>query len=130
MFFATINSLCGQGSNPLSIATVRLTGNEPTLQWDHVLDFLKILDDRSKISKLCQHVFEVSHPLHQKFSDLLHDLKILIQTNGVEIGRKDSPICVEDLERIRDLDVTFEVSFKRCESASICLACRSTIGFV
>jgi len=97
---------------PLSIATIRLTGNEPMLQWDHTLDFLKILDDQSKISMLCQHVFEVSHPLHQMFPGLLHNLKILIQTNGVEIGRKDSPIRVEDLEGIRDLDVTFEVSFK------------------
>ncbi len=98
--------------NPFSIGTIRLTGNEPTLQWPHLMEFLRILDDQTQISNISKDLVNIQPPIPQFLPNVLHRLKVLIQTNGVEIGRDNSPINLDDLKEIRNIQVYFEVSFK------------------
>jgi len=95
---------------PHSISTIRLTGNEPTLQWTHIIELLKILDDQSRIRKAMEYCLDSLKD--EALLKILGSLKVLIQTNGIEVGKKDCTINVEDLKSIKNLDITIEVSFK------------------
>lgn len=98
-------------TKPSDICTIRLTGNEPSLQWDHIMHLFEILNDENKISTAIDEVRLTEEkdltPIKQ-----IHQLKILVQTNGIEIGRPESRINLNDLRKFKNLDMTFEVSFK------------------
>jgi len=97
---------------PANICTIRLTGNEPTLQWNHIMNLLRILNEADSILKIQQSMSEFLQKPDADFWKHVHGLKILIQTNGVEIGKPDSTIDVVELGRFKNLDLNFEVSFK------------------
>lgn len=97
---------------PIEINTIRLTGNEPTLQWNHMMEFLRILNDKDRILELSENLSSIPLLTRQSFSDIIHRLKVLIQTNGIEIGRENSLINVDELRTIHNIHVYFEVSFK------------------
>ncbi|ADC64209.1 Radical SAM domain protein [Ferroglobus placidus DSM 10642] len=70
------------------VGVVRFTGNEPTLQWDHILEVLKLLDK----------------------SDEAEKLKVIIETNGILAGM--GKINFQELEKLENLRVDVDVSFK------------------
>jgi len=77
-------------TKPSDLKCIRITGHEPSLQWDHVLEVLQILNDRPE--------FE--------------DFWINIQTNGVEIGKPGSRIDLDPLRSLENLNLRIEISFK------------------
>ncbi len=66
------------------VGIIRITGNEPSLQWDHVKELLKLLEKSE-----------------------LKDCKVIIETNGVRFAKMD----VGGLDGI-DLNIDIDVSFK------------------
>jgi len=68
------------------VGVVRFTGNEPTLQWDHLIEVLKLLDEREM------------------------ELKVIIETNGVLAGM--GKLKFEYLDDLNNLRVDIDVSFK------------------
>ncbi len=67
------------------IGVIRITGNEPSLQWDHVKEVLRLVD-RSEKLKGC---------------------KVIIETNGVAFAKMDVK-GLEELEINIDIDVSFK----------------------
>lgn len=66
---------------------IRITGNEPSLQWDHVKEVLSLIDKSEK----------------------LKDCKVIIETNGIAFGRGD--VDYRGLDNF-NIDVDIDVSFK------------------
>jgi len=75
---------------PNDIKCIRITGHEPTLQWDHIIELLNLLDERKEFS----------------------DFWINIQTNGVLVGKPNSKINVTELKDLENLKIRIEISFK------------------
>lgn len=82
--------ISGSPINPNNIECIRITGHEPTLQWDHMVELLKVLDKRKEFSNFW----------------------INVQTNGIETGKPESRINVGDLEGLENLKIRIEISFK------------------
>jgi len=76
----------------------------------------EILNEKKYICELQQDMAEFLKQPNAEFWKQVHNLKILIQTNGIEIGRPDSAIKADGLNRFTNLDLTFEVSFKGVNS--------------
>lgn len=76
--------------SPSDIRCIRITGHEPSLQWDHIIDLLKELNQRKEFS----------------------GFSINMQTNGVEVGRPGSKIDVNELKNLDNLKIRIEISFK------------------
>lgn len=76
--------------DPSAIKCLRITGHEPTLQWNHIMKLLKILDRLSEFS----------------------DFKINIQTNGIEVGKPHSKMDPSELKELENLSTRIEISFK------------------
>ncbi len=70
------------------VGIVRFTGNEPSLQWEHVVEVLKLLDKSGEAEKL----------------------KVIIETNGILAGM--GKMDFQKLESIENLKVDVDVSFK------------------
>lgn len=69
------------------VGIIRITGNEPSLQWDHVKEVLSLID-RSEKLKRC---------------------KVIVETNGVLFGKcKVDYKGLENLEIEIDIDVSFK----------------------
>jgi hypothetical protein len=77
-------------TKPSDLKCIRITGHEPSLQLDHVLEVLRILNDRTEFK----------------------DFWIIIQTNGVEIGNPSSRIDLDPLRSLENLNLRIEISFK------------------
>ncbi len=77
------------------VGVIRFTGNEPTLQWEHVIEVLKLLDREASSGQL---------------SGVLRECKVIIETNGVLVGM--GKVDFEKLEEIENLKVDVDVSFK------------------
>jgi len=75
---------------PNDIKCIRITGHEPTLQWDHIIELLNGLNPRREFS----------------------GFSINMQTNGVEVGKPDSKINVNELKNFDNLRIRIEISFK------------------
>ncbi len=73
---------------------LRITGNEPTLQWGHVVEVMRILNDLDRLRG-------------GSVAEVARGLKLIIETNGVLLNEID-------LDPLLDLDLTidFDVSFK------------------
>ncbi len=89
--------------------SLRITGNEPTLQWQHLNEVLKTLNNREKLLSVCQRVVEQEV---EYFVKTLTNLEIIIQTNGIAIGKPGSEINLNTLRDLKDIKIRFEVSFK------------------
>ncbi|MET1125163.1 MAG: radical SAM protein [Archaeoglobaceae archaeon] len=82
------------------LGVVRITGNEPTLQWEHVLELVKLLGSEK--------LFEIAEKYN--FDDAavesVLNSKIIIETNGLRLAKLD----VQQLEMDKrvDLDVSFK----------------------
>ncbi len=69
------------------IGVIRITGNEPSLQWNHVFELLKLID-RSEKLKSC---------------------KVIVETNGIMFGiGKVGFTGLDDLEIEIDIDISFK----------------------
>jgi len=68
------------------VGVIRITGNEPSLQWDHVFELLKLID-RSKLS----------------------GCKVIVETNGILFGM--GRVSFEGLDEL-EIDIDIDVSFK------------------
>ncbi len=69
-----------------SVGVIRITGNEPSLQWDHVKEVLRLIDR----------------------SERLKDCKVIVETNGVLFGKGLDFRGLEELEVEIDIDVSFK----------------------
>jgi uncharacterized Fe-S cluster-containing radical SAM superfamily protein len=98
--------------NPTDICTIRLTGNEPTLQWAHIMELFEILNDEKRVLEIQQSIAERLPNSDISLSKQIQRLKVLTQTNAVEIGKPASEINIEELSKFKNLDLNFEVSFK------------------
>ncbi len=68
------------------IGVIRITGNEPSLQWDHVVEVLRLIN-----------------------SSKLRECKVIIETNGVAFGMgKVNYMGLDELEVEIDIDVSFK----------------------
>ncbi len=79
---------------------LRITGNEPTLQWRHIIEVMRTLNDVDRLREIRDSV-----------ADLARNLKLIIETNGVLLNEID-------LEPLLDIDlrIDFDVSFKGVNS--------------
>lgn len=77
-------------TKPDRIKCIRITGHEPTLQWNHLLEFLKILNTQEEFS----------------------GFRINIQTNGIEAGKPDPQLDLSGLREFGNLHLRVEISFK------------------
>ena len=69
------------------IGVIRITGNEPSLQWDHVVEVLRLINSSEK----------------------LRECKVIIETNGVAFGMgKVNYMGLDELEIETDIDVSFK----------------------
>ncbi len=75
---------------------LRITGNEPTLQWRHIVEVMRILNDVDRLREIRESV-----------ADVARNLKLIVETNGVLLNEID-------LEPLLDIDlkIDFDVSFK------------------
>ncbi len=78
---------------------IRITGNEPTLQWGHIIEVIRILNDPERLIEICK---------NKDVAEIAHGLKLIVETNGVLLNRVD----LEPLLDIRDIRIDFDVSFK------------------
>jgi len=80
---------------------IRITGNEPTLQWRHLMEVLKILDDLERLRELCP---------SEEVAEVVHRCKVIVETNGVAVGM--GKVDFSDVEVVENIQVDFDVSFK------------------
>ena len=81
---------------------IRITGNEPTLQWKHVIEVMRILNDPERLTEICR-VMELND-----VAEIAHKSKLIVETNGILLSRID----LEPLLEIRNIRIDFDVSFK------------------
>ena len=91
------------------VGVIRITGNEPTLQWRHLVEVVKILDDKDKLEELC-----VKLKLDEEVAETVWSSKLIIETNGILIGL--DKINLEDLLQIENLEMDIDISFKGVNS--------------
>ncbi len=87
------------------LGVIRFTGNEPTLQWKHLIEVLKILDNFDVLIDLCK-----EYGFCTTSAELVHNSKVIIETNGISAGIGN--IDLEDLLEIENLEIDIDVSFK------------------
>ncbi len=80
---------------------IRITGNEPTLQWDHLMEVLKILDDVERLYELSP---------SESVAEIVHKCKVIVETNGVAIGM--GRVDFSRVEEVDNVVIDFDVSFK------------------
>ena len=81
---------------------IRITGNEPLLQWKHLIQVLNILNDEDKLKDIC-----IKNKFNDDIPEMVRKCKIVIETNGTIAKHID----LEPLLNI-DLKMDFDVSFK------------------
>ncbi len=84
------------------LGAIRITGNEPALQWRHVMELVKILSCEEKLLEICDFGDDVVKIVARS--------KIIIETNGTLFGL--GKVDVSTLEMISDAVVDIDVSFK------------------
>ncbi len=87
------------------IGIIRITGNEPTLQWHHLVEVMKILGNEENLLDICRKMC-----FDERSAECVSRSKLIVETNGVLAGM--NRIDMEDLLEIGDLRVDFDVSFK------------------
>ncbi len=87
------------------LGVIRFTGNEPTLQWSHLIEVLRIIDDFNKLIEICN-----KYNFDERAAELVHNSKVIIETNGILFGFRK--INFEDLLKIKNLIIDIDISFK------------------
>jgi len=80
---------------------VRITGNEPLLQWKHLIEVMLILNDLEKLKEI--------FPNHDLVKSLLN-AKLIIETNGILLGMRK--IDFYPLLKLGNLRIDIDISFK------------------
>ncbi|GEM_PF-1246244 len=81
---------------------IRITGNEPTLQWDHLIKVMEILNDIERLTEICER-----RGIDCSSAEIAHECKVIVETNGIRLRELDlTPIL--DFE----IEIDFDVSFK------------------
>jgi len=87
------------------IGVIRITGNEPTLQWKHLIEVMKILDNYEKLREICN-----SMNFDEEAAEYVFSSKLIIETNGVLAGM--GKVNINDLTQIENTEIDIDVSFK------------------
>ncbi len=85
------------------LGVVRLTGNEPTLQWDHVKELIGILDNFDSLLDICKR-----NNFAIEAAELVFRAKIIIETNGVAVGLGKVDLELNVDNHVVDIDVSFK----------------------
>jgi len=87
------------------VGYIRITGNEPTLQWNHLKELIYILDSEEKLYEICDKL-----KIGSNTADVIMNSKIIIETNGTLFGM--NKIDFDVLDRIENLKIDIDISFK------------------
>ncbi len=91
------------------IGVVRITGNEPTLQWEHLIEVIKIIDEYEKLVEICNLM-----NFDEKAADVIFNSKLILETNGILVGM--GKVRIEELEQIENIEMDIDISFKGVNS--------------
>jgi len=80
---------------------LRITGNEPLLQWGHLTQLMLILNDKKQLEEIYSDA---------KLAEILVNSKLIIETNGVLSGMRK--IDFYPLLKLKNLKIDIDVSFK------------------
>jgi len=87
-----------------AIGVIRITGNEPTLQWKHLIEILRLSGDEEFLVKISE-----KRDFDDKAVKAILNSKVIVETNGVLIGM--GKINFSDLLDV-EKEIDFDVSFK------------------
>ena len=89
------------------LGVIRITGNEPLLQWEHLAHLILALDDPRTLTQICD-----ERGIDAAAAEIAPELKLIVESNGVSIGMRGLDESWEFLSELQNLSIDFDISFK------------------